>query len=232
MFNSHGHRKLWLAAAGAVLLTVAGCSNQATNEATDTAKKAETGKSGAVSGKATSSTAKKTQNGKTGAVSSKVKVSTAKKAPTGKSGAVSSKAAQQSTLITVPKGTAISATVGQTLASNKNHAGDSFTASLSTPVKVGGKTVIPKGAHVVGRVVTAKKRRPAELTVTLASVEVRGKSYPLETNSIAQSGKNPAKQNVKDSDTAKAKEKKDVTVPADSNLKFKLAKSVTIPAKG
>jgi hypothetical protein len=126
--------------------------------------------------------------------------------------------------------------VGQTLASNKSHAGDSFAATLATPVKVGGKTVIPKGAHLTGRVVAAKKRNPAELTVTLASIEVHGKSYPLQTNSIAQStesGKTPpAKKDVKDSDSAKAKPKKDLTVQANSNLKFKLAKSVKLPAKG
>jgi len=39
-------------------------------------------------------------------------------------------------MVTVPKGTAISATVGQTLASNKNHVGDTFAARLSTPVQV------------------------------------------------------------------------------------------------
>ncbi len=194
MFDSRVHRKLWLAVAAAGLLTVAGCSNQATNEAAATAKKAETPKAAGVS----------------------------------------SKAPQTTTLVTVPKGTAISATVGQTLTSNKNHVGDTFAASLSTPVTVEGKTVIPKGAKVVGRVVTVKKK---ELKVTLASVELRGKSYELETNSVAQSAKNQAKNNSKDSAPAKgktdAKDKKDVTtLPAQSQLSFKLAKSVTIPVKG
>ncbi len=194
MFDSRVHRKLWLAVAAAGLLTVAGCSNQATNEAAATAKKAETPKAAGVS----------------------------------------SKAPQTTTLVTVPKGTAISATVGQTLTSNKNHVGDTFAASLSTPVTVEGKTVIPKGAKVVGRVVTVKKK---ELKVTLASVELRGKSYELETNSVAQSAKNQAKNNPKDSAQAKgktdAKDKKDITtLPAQSHLSFKLAKSVTIPVKG
>src|SRR2546422_2269227 len=100
MFDSQVRHKLWLAAAAAGLLTVAGCQNQATNKAAATTKKAETPK----------------------AVS------------------VSSKAPQPTTMVTVPKGTAISATVGQTLASNKNHVGDTFAAKLSTPVQVEGKT--------------------------------------------------------------------------------------------
>ena len=194
MFDSRIQRKLWLAVTAAGLLTVAGCSNQATNEDAATPKKAE--------------------------------------AP--KAASVPSKEPQPTTLVTVPKGTAISATVGQTLASNKNHVGDTFAASLSTPVKIEGKTVIPKGAKVVGRVVKVKNK---ELKVTLASVELHGKSYELETNSVAQSAKNQAKNSPKDSAKAKGKtetkDKKDVTtLPAQSHLSFKLAKAVTIPVKG
>ena len=194
MFDTQFHRKLWLAAAAAGFLTVAGCSNQATNEAAATPEKAETPKAATVS----------------------------------------SKAPQPTTMVTVPKGTAISATVGQTLASNKNHVGDTFAARLSTPVQIEGKTVIPKGAKVVGRVVKVKNK---ELKVTLASVELRGKSYELETNSVAQSAKNQGKNNPKDSAKTKGKtdtkDKKDVTtLPAQSRLSFKLAKAVSIPVKG
>ncbi len=194
MFDTQFHRKLWLAAAAAGFLAVAGCSNQATNEAAATPEKAETPKAATVS----------------------------------------SKAPQPATMVTVPKGTAISATVGQTLASNKNHVGDTFAARLSTPVQVEGKIVIPKGAKVVGRVVKVKNK---ELKVTLASVELRGKSYELETNSVAQSAKNQSKNNAKDSAKTKGKtdtkDKKDVTtLPAQSRLSFKLAKAVSIPVKG
>jgi len=192
MFDSQVHRKLWLAVAATGLLTVAGCSSQATNE-----------------------------------------LATTKKAEIPKAVGVSSKAPQPTTLVTLPKGTAISATVGQTLASNKSHVGDTFAAKLATPVQVDGKTVIPKGAKVVGRVVKVKSK---EMKVTLASVELHGKSYELETNSVAQSAKNQAKNNSKDSAQAKGKadkDKKDVTtLPAQSQLSFKLAKSVTIPVKG
>ena len=186
MLNSQVHRNLWLALAAAAVLTLAGCSNTATNEAASAAKKADTPKP-----------------------------------------AAANKAPQPKATVTVPKGTEISATVGQTLASNKNHVGDTFAASLATPIKVDGKTVIPKGAKVTGRIVTVKKH---ELKVTLASVVVRGKSYPLETNSIAGSN-SQAKNSAKD--TKRAKANKDVTLlTAKSHLRFKLAKPVTIPAKG
>ncbi len=141
--------------------------------------------------------------------------------------AVARKAPQPTAMVTVPKGTAISTTVGQTLATDKSKVGDTFAATLNTPIQVGGKTVIPKGAHVTGRVVKVKKN---ELKVTLASVVVRGKSYDLETNSVAGS-KSQANNDAKDTDKAKAN--KDATLKtAKSQLTFKLAKPVTIPVKG
>jgi hypothetical protein len=226
MFNSQDFRKLFLAVIAAAFLTVAGCSNQATDQATNQApappKKAVASKPVASKTGAAKPAAKKADSGKV--VAAKGKGATAKPV------AVSSKVAPQTTLVTVPKGTAISAVVGETLASNKNHAGDTFAATLSSPIKVDGKTVIPKGAHVTGRVVTAKKGT-AELTVALASVDVNGKSYKLVTDPINRSGKSQAKSSTGGSDTAKAKEKKDITLPAESRLKFKLAKPVKIPVK-
>ncbi len=197
MFNSRVHRSLWLTLAAAALFSAAGCSNQATNEPATTAKKAAPAKPAAAA----------------------VKPVAAK--------AAVNKAPEPTATVTVPKGTEISATVGQTLATDKNKVGDTFAGSLASPITVEGKTVIPKGAKVTGRIVKIKKN---ELKVTLASVVVRGKSYDLETNSVAGS-KNQPKNNAKDAEKAKAN--KDVTVLAThSQMKFKLAKPVTIPVKG
>src|SRR5260370_8960785 len=114
--------------------------------------------------------------------------------------AIGATAPQPTAMVTLPKGTAISATVGQTLATNKNKVGDTFAASLNAPIQVEGKTVIPKGAQVTGRVVKVKKH---ELKVTLASVVIHGKSDDLKTNSVAAS-KHQAKANPKDADKPKA----------------------------
>jgi len=137
------------------------------------------------------------------------------------------KAAEPTTMITLPKGTAISAAARQTLATDKNKVGDTFAASLTEPIQVDGKTVIPKGAQVTCRIVKVKKH---EIKVTLASVEIHGKSYPLDSNSIAGPKSQP-KTDAKDA--AKAKANKDVTLlAAKSKLTFKLAKPATIPVKG
>jgi hypothetical protein len=154
---------------------------------------------------------------------------TAKKPAAAKPAAVVAKAAEptRATMITLPKGTAISAAARQTLATDKNKVGDTFAASLTQPIQVNGKTVIPKGTQVTCRIVKVKKN---EIKVTLASVTIHGKSYPLDSNSIVGPKSQP-KTDAKSTDKAKAN--KDVTLlAAKSKLTFKLAKPATIPVKG
>jgi len=245
MFNSQRIPKLFLVAASAAFLAIAGCSKQAeqaTNQAPPPPKKAVTAKS-ANKPAAPKLAAKKPESGKVVAAktpAAKPAVASAKTASNKtvssktvsakpvSSKVVSSKSTQQTTFVTVPKGTAVRATVSQALASNKNHSGDSFAAILSSSIKVDGKTVLPKGAHVAGRVVSVKKSGPAELTVALTSVEVNGKSYKLATEPINRSGKASAKDA---GDTESAKPEKDITVAAQSHLKFTLAKPAKIPVK-
>jgi hypothetical protein len=192
MFNSNVNRNLWLALAAAAVLTAAGCSKTATDEASNKAKHAAAAKP---------------------AVAAKP--------------AAAAKAAEPATMVTLPKGTAISAAARQTLTTDKNKVGDTFAASLITAIQVDGKTVIPKGAQVTCRIVKVRKH---EVKVTLASVVIHGKSYQLDTNSIA-GPKSQVKNDAKD--TNKAKANKDVSLlAAKSQLTFKLAKPVTIPVKG
>lgn len=215
MFHSQAHRNVWLALTAAIALTAVGCSQKAGDEASNTAKEAGPVKLAVA--------AKPAAAPKPAAAKPTV---AAKPAAAPKAAAVA-KAPEPTTMVIVPKGTAISATVGQTLATDKNKAGDTFAATLSTPIEVEGKTVIPKGAHVTGRIVTLKKH---ELKVALASVVIHGKSYALDTNSIA-GPKSQAKKDDKDTDKVKAN--KNVTLlAAKSKLTFKLAKPVTIPVKG
>lgn len=192
MFHSRLYRKIALVVAAAGFLAVSGCSNQPATEASNQPA---------------------SQRAKPSSVAPK-------KAATPKVAAAPAKATPQ--LITVPKGTVLTATVGQTLASDKNHPGDSFAASLAKPVTVDGKVVLPKGTHVTGRLVTVKKH---ELKLILASVVIHGKSYDLATNSVR-----PAPAQEKSSNK---KENKDVTtLSAKTQLTFKLSKPVTVPVKG
>lgn len=227
MFNSQGIRRFFFVVPAAAFLTIAGCSNQATNQATKQApapvKKAVAAKS-SPKPVAAKPAAKKAEPGKV-----VVAKQPAAKPVAASSKTVSSKVTQPATLVTVPKGTAISATVDQALASSKNHSGDSFAAVLSSSIKVDGKTIIPKGTHVTGRVVTAKKKSPPELIVALASVDINGKSYKFVSDPINRAPKTQAKNDS--GDTGAAKAQKDISVPAQTRLKFKLAKPAKIPVK-
>lgn len=127
-------------------------------------------------------------------------------------------------LVTLPKGTQITASVGQTLASDKNHWGDSFAASLARPVRVDGKTILPRGTEVTGRILEVKTH---ELKVVLSSVVVDGIYCDLATNSRRPSDKDQPQQK-KDNGP---KHKDDSKLSAKTRLTFKLSKPATIPVK-
>ena len=234
MLNSQRIRGVFFAVAAAAFLGIAGCSNQA-NQATNQApapppKKAATpgAKPATTKPAAPKPAVKKADSGPAVAAKNQPAKAVAVSSKTVSNKPASDKAAL-ATLVTVPQGTTIRATVGQALASNKNHSGDTFAAILSSSIKVDGKTVIPKGAHVTGRVVTAKKKSPPELTVALASVDVNGKSYKLVTEPLNRGPKTQAKTDASDADAAKAE--KDISLPAQSHLKFKLAKPAKLPVQ-
>lgn len=170
--------------------------------------------------------------------------------------------------VTIPEGAQFEVTVDETLSSKASHAGDSFAASLSQAVVKDGKTIIPAGAHVTGRVVDAKDSGrlhvPARLSVALSSVEVDGKSYDIETNTIGKTGENHNKRNLgfigggaaggaligglagggkgaligsaigagAGTAGAAATGKKDISLPAETRLKFHLVRSVTVSVMG
>lgn len=141
-------------------------------------------------------------------------------------GGDSADATQQLHLVTLPKGTEITATVDQTLESDKNHWGDPFVASLAKPVKVDGKTVLPRGTEVTGRVLEAKNH---ELKVVLAAVVVDGVYCDLATNARRPSDKDKPKHSKKNN---RRKQKKDNSIlSARTRLTFKLSKPATIPTK-
>jgi len=209
MFQSQFSRKLGLAVAVAGLMAMAGCSGQ--------------------QGQATNQAPKKNQAAKAAPKPAAAKPDVAK-GETPKVTPVSAKTRQPAgPVITVPKGTQLTAVVDQTIRSTKTHEGDTFAASLAAPVKLDGKTVLPKGAHVTGKVVHVKK---TEIKVELASVTLHGKSYDLETNTRRPSDKVKTKTSAKNADKGKEKKTDNSTLTAKTELTFKLSKPVSVPAKG
>jgi len=215
MFHSHLSRKLGLTVAAVGLLSLAGCSGQQNQQAANQTPKANRPAKAVPKAAVAKPPVAKPVVAKGGAPKA-VPVSAKATQPTGP-------------VITVPKGTPLTAVVDQTVRSTKTHEGDTFAAILAAPVKIDGKTVIPKGAHVTGKVVHAKKN---ELKVELASVTLHGKSYDLETNTRRPSDKVKAKSNDKNADKGKEKKTDNSTLTAKTELTFKLSKPVTVPVKG
>ena len=102
--------------------------------------------------------------------------------------------------VTLPDQTAIHVTLDQAVASNQNRPGDHFEATVSQPIVVTGKTVIPAGAPVEGLVVDAHRSGRlmgrARLQLALETVTVNGKSYEVRTAARTRIGRNHNKRNL------------------------------------
>lgn len=100
----------------------------------------------------------------------------------------------------VPKQTPIHITLNQTLASNRSKPGQHFEATVSEPVMLDGKTVIPRGAKVEGRVVdvhpSGRLMGRARLRMALDAVQVDGQTYDIRTASYAREGSAHKKRNL------------------------------------
>lgn len=100
--------------------------------------------------------------------------------------------------IIVPAGTALTVTVDQALSSKTSQAGQTFLATLAQPVTVHRKTAIPKGSSVTGTVVTAKEKGKikgeGQLALSLASITIHGRNYPVQTSTLDSTVKGKGKR--------------------------------------
>jgi len=97
-------------------------------------------------------------------------------------------AAPRRSELTVPAGTPIDVTLDTRITSETASVGDAWTGSTRTASTVDGRNVIPAGSPVVGTVAAvtpAKKGDRAMLDLTLASVNVDGRSYHLRGSTEA-----------------------------------------------
>jgi hypothetical protein len=84
------------------------------------------------------------------------------------------------------------------LSSKDSQEGQTFLATIATPVSVGGKTAIPAGSSASGKVVTAKAKGKikgeGELSLALTSVTVRGATESVETQVLSSTVKGKGKR--------------------------------------
>jgi hypothetical protein len=100
--------------------------------------------------------------------------------------------------LVVPAGTVLTVKLGESLGSKTSQTGQTFTASLAQSVMVGGKTALPSGSDVTGKVVAAKARGKfkgeGELDLALTRISVGGQTYPIQTNVRENTAKGKGKR--------------------------------------
>jgi outer membrane lipoprotein SlyB len=88
--------------------------------------------------------------------------------------------------VTIRAGTTVSVRMVDGLDSEVNQVGDTFRASLDSPIMVEDRVVVPAGTEVQGRVTDVKSsgrfKGRSEMTLQLVRLQMNGKSYELATS--------------------------------------------------
>jgi hypothetical protein len=94
--------------------------------------------------------------------------------------------------VTVPAGTRLIVRLIDPIDTGKNKEGDTFRASLDSPIEIDGRTVIPKYAEATARLVSAKSAGrfagSSSVALVLTRIMVGDTSYDLQTGEYAQKG--------------------------------------------
>lgn len=93
----------------------------------------------------------------------------------------------------LPKNAKLEVRLDQALGSDISQSGQVFSATLTRNFSSGGKTILPKGAHVEGIVEDASPTlnyaRPGSLELALKSVTASGKVIRVSTNTVRMQGR-------------------------------------------
>ena len=102
--------------------------------------------------------------------------------------------------VVIPAGTTLTVRLGETVDAKTATAGQEFHGSLSRPVSIDGNEVVASGASVTGEVTDAKSlskfKGEGRLAVRLTSIDIKGRTYPLSTSTVAQVVKGKGKRNL------------------------------------
>ena len=90
--------------------------------------------------------------------------------------------------VVIPNGTPLHVRVDASIDTRRNRAGDPFTATLSQPIEVEGRTVVPAGTEFSGHVTMAgasgRLKGRAALGLKLDTFRLNGREYPIQTTSV------------------------------------------------
>jgi hypothetical protein len=93
---------------------------------------------------------------------------------------------RQPVTYTIPAGTRVTVRLAQTIASNTAHEGDSFDATVTSPIVINGKTLVATGSAASGTVTASSSRGKfkgaAVLSLKLSSLRIAGTPTPIDSN--------------------------------------------------
>ncbi len=138
-------------------------------------------------------------------------------------------ASGQSQATQIPAATALWVRLDKTIDSARAHAGDQFTAEVSSSIVLNGRAVIPKGAKAVGHVTSsALAGQPGStgmLTLQLDTVRAGLKVYKVQTQPVTLQSP-PVKENPQSDPMAKRAA--DAVADKAENLQFALSAPVAV----
>jgi len=99
--------------------------------------------------------------------------------------------------VTIPAGTTLAVRLVDTIDSEKNQVGETFRATLNSPLSVEGDVAIPSGYDVEGHIVDVKSAGKfagqSLLVLQLDRISVGGKSYSIQTDEYRRQGSSRGK---------------------------------------
>jgi hypothetical protein len=94
--------------------------------------------------------------------------------------------------ITLPYGTELPVRLTETLSSDLNQPGDTFLASLASPLLIGDRVIVPEGAGVKGKIVNARNARRlsgrSALVIEVTGLAYNGRIYELRSSQYSKQG--------------------------------------------
>jgi hypothetical protein len=100
--------------------------------------------------------------------------------------------------LVIPAGTIITVRLGQSVSSKSSQPGETFPATVASPVDIDGRTAIPSGASASGTVIDAKPlgrfKGGAVLSLKLDSVTINGTEHPVQTSAVVRSAQGKGKR--------------------------------------
>ena len=102
--------------------------------------------------------------------------------------------------VKIPAGTSVQVRIDENLSSETANVGQIFHGSLAAKVVANGRTLFPRGAIVIGEVVSVERSgrlsRPGELELGLRTIRTGGRTYSVSVQTLLIKGDSHTKSNV------------------------------------